>query len=1121
MKKIKPFHECDFSSLTKTFRIMKITVFFVLVAFIQTFANEAYSQKTKLSLNYSDTRLEVVLDEIEELSEFFFLANEKLVDLDRNVSITAQDKKIDEILDMLFAGTDVVYTITDRKIILAPSFLTENVQQQRSVSGKVTDSGGQPLPGVTVVVKGTTQGTVTNADGDYILPNVPENATLVFSFVGMRTQEIEVGNQNSINITLEVDAIGIEEVVAIGYGTVKKATSTGAISTAKGEDLTIAPVTNVSNTLAGRLPGVMSYQRSGEPGNDDATIRIRGVNTFGDSSPLVVVDGVPGRSLNRIDASTIESITILKDASAAIYGSRAANGVILVTTKRGAIGKPKVSVDVNQGFNQPTRIAEMADASEYAHALNEIDLYRGIQPRYSDSEIQKFSDGTDIWRYPNTNWWEEVIKPRSYQNKNNISVTGGSENVSYFVSLGSQFQDGYFYNSGTFYQQYDFRSNIDINVSKNIKLGFDIAGRLEDRNYPVRGAGAIFRMVQRGKPIYHGFWPDGTPGPDLEYGDNPAIISTDATGYDRNKLYSFDSNLSLDITIPWIQGLSLKSNFSIDKSFMFRKIFRTPWYLYSWDYESYNENNEPILEPGKKGYSDPQLEQQMHDNQRLLTNVLLNYQRSFDDHNINFLAGFESIEGIGDNFQAFRRYFLSEEIDQLFAGGDQEKDNRGSGYENARLNYFGRVNYNYSDKYLLEFVWRYDGSYIFPKDKRFGFFPGFSLGWIMSEENFWKENLSLINNFKLRASWGQTGNDRINEWQYMAIYDLPSNAYVFGIDQTNRLLLEGDIPNPNVTWEVANTTDIGFDASFLDNSLYFTFDFFDARRSNILWNRNASVPGSTGLSLPRENIGKVKNQGFDFAIGYRNNTDKLSYEISLNGGYAKNEILFWDEAPGAPEWQRSTGMPIGADLFYEAIGIFKDEEHVNSLPSWPGARPGDIIFRDVNDDGKINGLDRFRNDKTDVPRFSGGLNIRAGYSNIDINVLFQGSGYAAAYVVTESGEIGNFTKDYMDKRWHPNNIDGTGPRVNSSTADYWYNNDNTYFYYNSDFIRLKNMEIGYTMPQSFNAKIGVEKLRVFFSGYNLLTWSPGIKNFDPEMNQGRMQGYPVQKVINFGVNLSF
>ncbi|MDR2118443.1 MAG: TonB-dependent receptor [Tannerellaceae bacterium] len=1111
---------------------MKLSIAMLFLCTGVIFAEKSYSQSVLLTLDVKNQTVQDVLDEIERQSDFHFFYNNRQINTARIVSIKSSRKDVFSVLNLLFRDTGVRYSVIDRSIILSVETLPERPQQTpgRTVSGRVTDTDGEPVIGANVTVRGSSTGAITDINGAYSLSGVPENAVLVFSYIGMTTREVPAGNDTRITVSLEESAIGLQEVVAIGYGTARKATVTGSVTSVKGAEVIKAPVTNTSNALVGLLPGLSSTQRTGEPGNDAASIHIRGVNTLGNNSALIVVDGIPERSLERIDPASIESITILKDASAAIYGSQSANGVILVTTKRGIQGKPEVVVNYNQGFNQPTRIPQMASAAEYATMLNEIDLYRGNNPRYTPEQIRKFRDGSDPWSYPDTDWFAEVLKSWSAQNYLNASLSGGNEKWKYYLSLGTKSQDGYYKNSATKYSQHDFRSNIDGEISGHVKIKFDVAGRMEDKNYSTRNAGAIFRMLMRGKPIYPGFWPDGTPGPDLEYGDNPVVVSTDATGYDRDKKYVLNSNLRLDIEIPWIKGLRISGNASFDKDFRFRKRFETPWYLYSWDGKTYDAGNNPVLIKGKKGFEDPRLQEWMEDNQTVLLNGIVDYSANFGLHGIKAMTGVESRSRSGDNFNAYRRYFISTSIDELFAGGDKDKTNNGSSFENARLNYFGRLNYNYAEKYLFEFVWRYDGSYIFPRKGRFGFFPGVSLGWRISEEHFWKEHLSFISNFKLRGSWGQTGNDRIDEWQYLSSYAFHSSGYtyIFGTDQENKLLSERRIPNKDITWEVANQSNIGFETYLLENRLSFEADVFYNKRSNILWQRNASVPTSTGLTLPRENIGKVTNKGFEFNLGYRNKIEQFKYTLSFNGGYAANKITYWDEAPGRPEWQRSTGKPIpsnpssvDSDLYYEAIGIFKDQAAVEAYPHWPGARPGDIIFNDVDGNGVIDANDRIRNDRTGIPKFTGGLNFNVTYLQFDLSILFQGASGAVRYIRTESGEVGNFLKEFYDERWTEENPDSKGPRSFIDASEYWRNYNNTFFLHKTDYIRLKNLELGYSLPGKINAKLGIKNLRFYVNGYNLLTYSPYLRDFDPETNQTNGQSYPVQRVVNGGITLTF
>ncbi|MEO9147150.1 MAG: TonB-dependent receptor [Ginsengibacter sp.] len=989
--------------------------------------------------------------------------------------------------------------------------------QTNMIKGVVSDANGH-LANVSVIVQGTLAGVNTDNNGKYNIPAL-KNSTLVFSSVGYQTQNIKVNNRNEINVLLILESKSLGEVVVVGYGTAKKATITGSISTVSGEKLQTAPSINFSNTLVGRLPGLVATTRSGEPGNDDASFRIRGSNTLGNNTPLVVIDGIANRSMQRLDPADVENVTILKDASAAIYGAEAANGVILVTTKRGKLGKPTVSVNLNHAITQPTVLPKMADAATYAQMLNEMSLYSGGTAAYSPEEIQKFKDGSDPFKYPNTNWIPTVFKPSSFQNYGNVSISGGSENLKYYFSLGSNYQDGIYRNSATNYSQSNFRSNIDAKISKNIKLSLDVAGSQENRNYPTRPTSTIFDFaVTRALPNVVAFYGPGLPGSNFEAGDNPAVITTSQTGYDKDKRYFMQSNLKLDITIPWIKGLSLVGNASIDKNFLNEKVWETPWYLYTWDGSSLDANKKPVLTKVKSGYSDPSLSQYMGDGNVSTLNALLNYQTTISEkHNIKVLLGTEKSVGKQMDFSAYRRYFLSTTLDQLFAGGDLDKDNNGSGSQTARLNYFGRVNYDFMSKYMVEFLFRYDGSYIFPADKRFGFFPGVSAGWQVAKEKFWKDHLSFINYFKIRGSWGQTGNDRITEYQYLSSMGFGS-VYVFNDDVQSKTLSELRISNPNVTWEVANQSNIGFDGELLNGKFRFSADYFHNLRSNILAFRNASVPSSTGLTLPMENIGKVVNQGYEFQLSYGSSKGDFSYDISINGGYAKNEIKFWDETPGVPSYQKSTGHPMNSNLYYQAMGIYKDQASIDASPHWVGAIPGDIQFKDVNGDGKINGLDEVRDNRSNIPTFTGGFNVDLRYKNFDLSIFLQGASGAVRYdSITHSGAIGNFFEKDAVGRWTPDNINASQPRAWNGGGSYWTQQPNTYWLQGTNYLRLKSIRIGYNLPEKINGKLGIKDCRIYVSGLNLITLT-GLKDFDPESISNIT--YPLNKVFNFGLTVN-
>ena len=1113
--------------LNKTLFVMKLTFFLMLVGFLQV-AAKGLSQE--VSLSEKGARLQKILKKIHKQTGYLFWYDIKEVGEAKPVDIQVERVSIEKALSICFNGQPLSYTIINKTVVVkslsTPPPLaadpppTPVIPPPVDISGKIIDPEGKPVPGVSIKVKGSNKGTFTAADGTFTLTDVGDNAELEISSVGFTTQTIAVGKRKQITISLAFD-VREEETVVISYGTQKKATLTGAIATVKGDDIRRSPATNISNNLVGRLPGLSVVTPGGEPGTTGATIRIRGSNTLGNNSPLVVVDGIANRPLERINPADIESITVLKDAMAAIYGAQAANGVILVTTKRGKTGKPKITVDFNHGYNQPTRIPKMADAAQYATMLNEISYYAnpgaGRNQRYTDDDIRQFSDGSDPWGHPNTDWFGEVFKKWSPQTYGNVTLSGGSDNFRYLLSIGARTEDGYYKNSATKYDQYNFRTNIDGKISKSISVSFDVSGRQEVANFPTVSSVGIFRALMRGKPNRPAFWPDGSPGPELEFGDQPAVTSTNATGYDKDKWYRLESRVNITFNVPWVKGLTIQGNASIDKAIESRKVFITPWYLYTWD-----GNPDHILNKGKKGVDAPQLTQINNDGQTTTLNAYATYEREINtDHHIKIMAGTERQEGNNSYFTAFRRNYLSAEIDQLFAGASDEfMSNNGLGTQSARLNYFGRLNYDYKLKYLFEYVWRYDGSYIFPKDKRFGFFQGVSLGWRISEENFWKENLSFIDGFKIRGTYGQTGNDRIAEYQYLSSYGFQNQPYILGTDHDNKRLVELRVPNPEVTWEVAEQANIGFDMQLLRKKLTIEADYFINRRSNILTTRNGSVPGSTGFTLPPENIGKVSNKGFEITVGYGDQAGDFGYNISVNGSYSKNKIVFWDETPGVPEYQQSTGRPMGSNLYYNAIGIFKDQADVDKYPHWAGAKPGDVIFEDVNGDNKIDGLDLVRNERNALPRFTGGFNLSLIYKNFQLTALVQGAAGAQQYVRPESGDDGNYYKDFAENRWTPENPGATYPRTFNGSNEYWRNQLNTYWIQSTDYMRLKSLEISYNVPLRKESK-NIQALRVYLNGLNLLTIDKGTL-IDPESMADQLGiNYPPQRIVNAGVSITF
>ncbi len=1040
-------------------------------------------------------------------------------------------------------------------LIAFPGLSLRAQENTVTVQGKVTDVQGAPIGGASVAVAGSTTGTMTNDEGNYSI-DVAEGVSLVFSYVGYVSQTI-AADQQRIDVQLELDAAmsNLEEVVVVGYGTQRRETITGSVASVKSAELMKSPTVNVSNALTGRLPGVVATQGSAEPGYDGAAIRIRGTNTLGNSGPLIVIDGIPARAggFERLNPADIDNISVLKDASAAIYGARAANGVILITTKRGESGKPTLSYTYNQAFSQPTVVPKLADAVQYAELRNELEVFKlpvgewsaaqaalnetGTYTRadgsvltapFSPADIQLYADGSDPWGHPNTDWYDATLKNWSPQSQHNLQISGGTEDIKYLTSIGYQNQDAYYKNSATGYSQYDVRVNLDANINKYITTKIGILGRQEDREFPTKSAGTIFRMLMRGIPTEPAFWPNGMPGPDIEYGENPVVITTDQTGYDRDKRYYFQTNGEVNIRIPWVEGLKFTGTASVDKYMRKTKRWEIPWYLYTWQGDYEDDGVTPLLVRGQRGPADPRLNQGDEDQLNVLLGGVLAYDRTFGDHTVNLLAGVNRETIRNDNFSAFRRYFISTAIDYMFAGGDAEKNNGGGAWERARLNYFGRVGYNYQSKYIAEFLWRYDGSYMFPESSRYGFFPGIMAGWMISSEDFWKDAVPFVNYLKLRGSYGQMGNDNIyyddalQEYQYFSTYGF--GTYIVG-NELVKTLYETRVPNTFITWEVANNYNVGLDGQLNDGMFNFTLEWFKNRRESILWRRNASIPQTTGMTLPAENIGIVENGGWDFSVGYTDQIGELNLNVSLNGGYAKNKILFWDEAPGAPEWQQSTGRTINSGLYYIYDGVFRDEADIaantidysavtNSL------RPGDMKYVDYDGDGAITADDRVRRDKNTIPTFQGGLNIGLTYKGFDLTVLLQGAAGAELRVGTdESGAIGNYLHYFYENRWKVNEPSSEHPRI-ADRSDQYYSYNNTYWMRSTDYIRLKNLELGYTFPAQWMKPAGISNLRVYVSGFNLFTWSE-IGMYDPESVNSIGHYYPQARLLNSGIAVTF
>lgn len=1028
------------------------------------------------------------------------------------------------------------YMLSSYAVMLLMFFLGQNVWAQgntTTVSGTViSKSDGMPLPGASIMEKGTSNGTVTGFDGDFTLTLTTDNPVLVFSYIGFVSQEITVDGKTVFDIQLEEDFAQLDEVVVVGYGEKKKATVTGSISEVDGKAVAKSPQPNISNAFAGRVSGVITNNRAGEPGYDDASISIRGLATTGSNDVLVVVDGVPGQigGLSRLNPQEIESVTVLKDASAAIYGSRAANGVILVTTKKGKKGERlTVNYTFDQGFSSPTRLPDMADAATYAQIRNEIAYYNdnssGMNQVYSNEQIQLFRDGSDPLNYPNTNWADVVLKDMSLQTNHNLNVRGGSENTNYFFSLGNLSQDALYEDGATKYKQYNVRTNIDTNISERLKIGVSLSGRKEDRRYPIASAGNIFRSIYRAYPTVAAYYPNGLPSTGIE-NSNPAIEATSLGGTSENPRYVFNGILRASYDIPWVDGLSVDGFYSVDVSQSHTKTFARPYVLYNYD--GATDFYEPILLGGGANQQ-ASLSEEQYNEDKTVANIKLNYKQTFGLHTVDMFVAAERSENKWHRFGASRIHFPTAETPELSQGGAAatDRDNWGESFNFARQSFLSRISYDFDEKYLLDLQARIDGSSNFPRGSRYGFFPSISGGYVISKENWFKESVSFINDLKFRASWGQLGNDNIPAFQYFENYSF-NNRYVTGDVVTTGIDLTR-LSNPNITWEVANKLDIGINTRWLDN---FTTEltYFHQNRSDILTPRNASIPGSTGIVnpydgnalVPDENIGRVKSHGIEATVGYRNRLNDFKWGVNANFTYAKNEVVFIDEAPGLLPYQSQTGHPLNTYLLYNAIGIFRSQEDLDAYPHVPEAQLGDLIYEDYNGDGQITADDMVRSKFGNIPQMTFGLVLDAEYKNFDISLVFSGQAQVSQYVLPESGTVGNYYSSWADNRWSPNNPNGTYPRVSerSSSAISGGRFRNNFWLNDASFVRLKNIQLGYNVPSTFSEKFGISSLRVYASAFNLFTISK-VKDYDPEGSSESGQFYPQQRIINLGFNVQF
>lgn len=989
--------------------------------------------------------------------------------------------------------------------------------QQRSIQGTVVDRQGSPLPGVTVVIKGTTQGSVTNADGNFSLAGITNDATLVFSFVGMRTQEVVVGNQASINLTMLEDAIGIEEVVAVGYGTQKKINLTGSVGRIEAKEFETRPITDVTQALQGKVPGLLINQVGGQPGGEQFRISIRGVSTFSSNDPLVIVDGI-AMSLVNLNPQDIESVSILKDAaSAAIYGARASGGVILVTTKKGAVGRTRVSYDAYFGIQTPTMLPDMVNAYEHVMLFREAE-YNGNPNttvyKYSLDEMEAYRRG----ELPETDRVDYLFNS-AFQHNHNLTISGGSEINQYLLSVGLTSQDGTMRNTSS--DRYNFRLNNNIKVSDrfNINLNLQFAPtrrhQMSEATYPSGPTRSLSDIIynagfRRGADDFI-FTSDGRWASVTGWANRIGLASEDG-GFQERDLNRFTGVVTLDyklfptLSINGMYGGKYDHTRQIDYSK--RMQFINPDDLETVDFD-YNTNSMLVYN---------------QDNYQHNAQLLLNYDETFNNiHEVRGLIGF-SQEWNTDTWERVgRRNFVTDDIYVINAGSSDPSvwTTEGSASEWALRSFFGRLNYAYQSKYLFEATLRYDGSSRFSSDNRWGIFPSFSAGWRLSEESF-MSNLDWIDNLKIRASWGQVGNQNIPLYQYYST--VATSAYYFG-GSANTATYYSGTANVFLQWETKTTSNLGIDLGIADNKLNFEFDVFKENTSGILM--RPSVPTSYGLGAPFQNVATVDNFGWETQISYRNKLRDLSYQVRLQISDAQNKVV---SMIGSPQISSNRITEIGYEMNewfgYKAIGIFSSQEEVDSYAKLnPRTGIGDLKIEDFSDDGKITAADRQRLGSS-RPRFPYGVSLELGWNNFDFSAFIQGVAYKKTFIGRPTqpfgGSLETAQKNHLD-RWHLAEdgetwIPGKFPKMRISSFN---NAFSSFWLQNASYLRMKNIQLGYSLPTSVLNSLKIERFRLYVSGENLFTLT-GIYGLDPEApDSGNASFYPLSRVINFGVNLTF
>ena len=1119
----------------KILRAMRLSLLVFLLGTMQLLAGNGYSQTARVNLHLKGATVKEVLTAVESQSEFYFLYNSELIDVQRVVDIDAQNGLIEDILSQLFDKSGVNYLVRDRHIILTPA-MNPTEQDQGGIRGTVTSQAGEPLPGVTIVIKGTQTGTVSDINGNFAISEATPGATLIFSFVGMRTQEVVVGNQPVLTVVLEDETIGIEEVVAIGYGVQKKVNLTGSVAVVTSDEIASRPVTAVSTGLQGMLPGVTITNGTGLPGQSTGTIRIRGLGTIGNSNPLVLIDGVEG-NINILNPEDIESVSVLKDAaSASIYGARGANGVILVTTKsvKGREAAPTINFNGYYGVQMPTSLPEMASAMDYIVMDNEARANVGLPSNYPADAVDRILNGTDPDYYNNSDWVNAIYREAAPQQNYTVNVTGKSPLMGYYFSYSLLDQEGLTVGNTTNSTRHNLRSKVNTRIANILDVTANLG--YTDRSYETpsggfsSGGGAIY-TVMRISPVIPTRFTDGRWG----YGGgsaNPIALLYDS-GQNMFRSQEFSGNFSGKV--DFMEGWDATATYSFIQSNSLREILSKTIHYYRPGTDQIWYSTNPTNKFENRDYTS--------NKQTFIAQS--NFERSFGKHNISAVGGFSQEWYTEKNFTAERINLTTEFNPSLVFGAQEGMSNGASAATWAIRSGFGRLSYNFDQRYLLEANLRYDLSSRFHKSNRAGLFPSFSAGWRVSEEDFFSSLSNVITNLKVRGSWGILGNQYVgsSDYPYMAVVgtvaapNIGTGANV-GYTQTS-------LPNPALHWETITMTNIGLDLT-LYRKLSLTADYFVKNTNDILL--RLTYPGVLGMSPTEENIGSVENKGWEVDLRWQDKVGKdFNYAATFIVSDVTNQITdFGGLQPSIGSYTiKRVGDPI--DAFYglvaDGIAMPWDFERYDPVakryvgPKFPImdadaglVQPGDIKYVDLDGpngtpDGKIS-LD---NDRkvigNSIPRYTFSFKGEMEWKGLDFSMYWQGVGKADGYI-TGAGRHTFIDQSAYPQMVHLDRWTADNPNPNATyprfTANYSYNQRfSTFWLEDASYLRLKNLQVGYTFNKSLLQKINVDKFRVYFSGDNLLILSDFFYAYDPESPVTSGGYYPQVKTVVLGFNITF